>query len=217
MDQARTIRDEANQVLTHAFGQEARAAAEPLLAQAEQVLSGFTQLVAACYEELDGFLTSHPDVEVLLRERAVLEQEAREREAQAGRLRQRDEMLASIDAALEARRFADARRGLAVFERDFPDDGLTFVPRQRRLVQLIRAERDDVAREAMQLAASQQARGDLEGAVNTLEAVEVRERLRKRALVGQLAERFGSTTIEGDEVIRRINAVRAARSGERAS
>src|SRR5438552_269633 len=47
--------------------------------------------------------------------------------------------------------------------------------RQRRLNQLIRAARDDVAREGMQLAADQQARGELEGAVNTLEAVDVRE------------------------------------------
>jgi hypothetical protein len=49
------------------------------------------------------------------------------------------------------------------------------------------------------------------------ELFDSRGRLRKRALVGQLAERFGGTTIEGDEVIRRINAARAARSGERAS
>lgn len=44
-----------------------------------------------------------------------------------------------------------------------------------------------------------------------------RGRLRKRALVSRLSERFGSTTIEGDEIIRRINAARVARSGERAS
>ena len=44
-----------------------------------------------------------------------------------------------------------------------------------------------------------------------------RGRLRKRALVSRLTERFGSTTIEGDEINRRITAARAARSGERAS
>jgi hypothetical protein len=44
-----------------------------------------------------------------------------------------------------------------------------------------------------------------------------RGRLRKRALVSRLTERFGSAAIEGDEIIRRINAARAARSGERAS
>ena len=44
-----------------------------------------------------------------------------------------------------------------------------------------------------------------------------RGRLRKRALVNRLTERFGNATIEGDEIIRRINEARAARSGERAS
>jgi len=44
-----------------------------------------------------------------------------------------------------------------------------------------------------------------------------RGRLRKRALVTRLSERFGATTVEGDEIIRRINLARAARSGVRAS
>ena len=44
-----------------------------------------------------------------------------------------------------------------------------------------------------------------------------RGRLRKRALVTRLAERFGSRTVEGDEISRRINTVRAAQPGGRAS
>ena len=44
-----------------------------------------------------------------------------------------------------------------------------------------------------------------------------RGRLRKRALVTRLAERFGSRTVEGDEIRRRINTVRAAQPGGRAS
>jgi hypothetical protein len=44
-----------------------------------------------------------------------------------------------------------------------------------------------------------------------------RGRLRKRALVSQLTERFGSTTVERDEIVARIDAARAARSGDRAS
>lgn len=175
LDQARTIRDQASDVLNRAFGHVARSAAEPLLAEAERVLAAFTQLVTAWDEELHGFLANHPDVELLLEERAALEKEEREREAQAARLRQRDALLASIDAALKARLIADARRALTAFARDFLEDSVSIVTRERRLVQIIRAERDDVAREAMQLAASQQARGELEGAVNTLEAVDVRE------------------------------------------
>jgi hypothetical protein len=44
-----------------------------------------------------------------------------------------------------------------------------------------------------------------------------RGRLRKRALVTRLAERFGGSTVEGDEISRRINTVRAAQPGGRAS
>jgi hypothetical protein len=44
-----------------------------------------------------------------------------------------------------------------------------------------------------------------------------RGRLRKRALITQLAERFGSTAIESDQILRRINATRVARPGGRAS
>jgi len=49
------------------------------------------------------------------------------------------------------------------------------------------------------------------------ELFDERGRLRKRALVNRLTERFGNATIEGDEIVRRINEARAARSGERAS
>jgi hypothetical protein len=44
-----------------------------------------------------------------------------------------------------------------------------------------------------------------------------RGRLRERALVSRLTERFGSTTVEGDAIVARIDAARAARSGDRAS
>jgi hypothetical protein len=40
------------------------------------------------------------------------------------------------------------------------------------------------------------------------ELFDQRGRLRKRALVARLTERFGSQTVEGEEVIRRINAAR---------
>ena len=35
-----------------------------------------------------------------------------------------------------------------------------------------------------------------------------RGRLRKRALITRLTERFGSHTVEGDEVVRRVNSAR---------
>ncbi len=42
------------------------------------------------------------------------------------------------------------------------------------------------------------------------ELFDARGRLRKRALVTRLAERFGGRTVEGEEVVRRVNAARAA-------
>src|SRR5207253_7158645 len=109
----------------------------------------------------------------LLAEQLAQEQAAREREAQAARLRRHEALIASVDAALEQRVFADVRRGLAAFEREFPEDGASLLARQRRLDQLIRFEHDEAAREAMQLAVDHQGLGDLEGAVNTLEHVDV--------------------------------------------
>ena len=173
LDQAQSIRDQAQHVLEGAFGHAARAAAEPLVAEAERVLAEFTQLVGAWKEQADGFLAVHPDVELLLAEQLAQEQAAREREAQAARLRRHEALIASVDAALEQRVFAEVRRGLAAFEREFPEDSASLLARQRRLDQLIRFEHDEAAREAMQLAADQQALGDLEGAVNTLEHVDV--------------------------------------------
>jgi hypothetical protein len=52
---------------------------------------------------------------------------------------------------------------------------------------------------------------------NSPELFDARGRLRKRALIAQLAKRFGSATIEGDEITRRISAARAAHPGGRAS
>ena len=48
------------------------------------------------------------------------------------------------------------------------------------------------------------------------ELFDARGRLRKRALVRRLAERFGGMTIEGDEVVRLVNAARAAKHATQA-
>jgi len=132
--QAQSIRDQALVVLKEAFGHAARAAAEPLVAEAERVLAAFTQLVCAWKEQADGFLNAHPDVELLLAEQLAQEQAAREREAQAARLRRHEALIASVDAALEQRVFAEVRRGLAAFEREFPEDSASLLARQRRLI-----------------------------------------------------------------------------------
>jgi hypothetical protein len=173
LDQATVIRDQARNVLDQAFGQAARAAAEPLLAEAEGVLAALTHLMRSWHEQADGFLTAHPDVELLLAERHAQEQAARDQEVRAERLRRHEALLASVDAALDERVFVEARRALSVFEREFSDDTSSSLARQPRLDQLIRLEHDDVAHEAMLVASEQQAHGDLEGAVNTLERVDI--------------------------------------------
>ena len=173
LDQASVIRDQAQNVLDQAFGHAARTAAQPLLAEAEGVLAALTHLMGSWQEQADGFLTDHPDVELLLAERRAQEQAARDQEVRAERLRRHEALLASVDSALDERVFVEARRALSAFEREFPEDTSSSLARQRRLDQLIRSEHDDVAREAMLVASEQQAHGDLEGAVNTLEHVDI--------------------------------------------
>jgi hypothetical protein len=169
LEQASAIRDQSRDVLDRAFGYAARAAAEPLLSEAERVLAAFAHLVDAWNEQADGFLGAHPDVDLLLAEQRAQEQQARQREAQTARQRRHEALLAGIDAALGKRIFAEVRRGLAALEREFPEDPASLLARQGQLDRFIRAQHDDVAREAMLLATEQQSTGDLDGAVGTLE------------------------------------------------
>ena len=61
------------------------------------------------------------------------------------------------------------------------------------------------------------ARLEQELRANSPELFDDRGRFRKRALVARLAERFRGTDIQGDEIIRWINAAREARPGGSAS
>jgi hypothetical protein len=173
LEQARVIRDQARDALGRAFGQAARAVAEPLVAEAERVLAAFDQLVNAWQEQAGSFLAAHPDVELLVVEQRAQEAEARQREARAAQAQRRDSLLASVDAALDERVLPEARRALALVEREFPGDTEAVRLRQQRLQQAVRAEKDFAARQALLLAADQHARGDLESAVATLEQVDV--------------------------------------------
>ncbi len=83
LDHACTIRDQARKVLDQAFRQDARAAAEPLVAEAERVVQAFAQLASAWQEQATAFLADHPDVELLLAERRASEVAARREQAAA--------------------------------------------------------------------------------------------------------------------------------------
>jgi len=172
-DQAGAIRDQARQALDRAFGQAARSAAAALVDEAERVLAAFTQLVTAWQERAATFLAGHPDVELLVAERRVQDEEARRQEALAARMRRREALLADMDAALEQQVLPEARRALALFEREFPDEVDAIGLCRKRLQQTVRAEKDLAARQALLLAAEHQLRGELEVAVVTLEQVDV--------------------------------------------
>ncbi len=173
VEQSGGLRDQAREALDRAFGQAARAAAEPLVAEAERVLAAFTQLLGAWQEKASGFLRAHPDVELLVAERRAQDEQRRRQEALATRLRRREALLAGVDAALDECVLPEVRRALALFEREFPDEITAIHLRQQRLQQLGRADKDLAARQALLVAAEHQARGDLEAALATLEQVDV--------------------------------------------
>jgi hypothetical protein len=95
LEQARAICVQVRETRDNSFGQAAKAAAEELVAEAEQVLAAFTQLVAAWKAQENSFLATHPDVDLLVAERQALEVEARRQEAVAALARRRDALLAS--------------------------------------------------------------------------------------------------------------------------
>jgi hypothetical protein len=173
LEQARSICVQVRETRDNSFGLAAKAAAEELVAEAEQVLAAFTQLVAAWKAQESSFLATHPDVDLLVAERQALEAEARRQEAVAALARRRDALLASVDAALEEHVLTEARRALAIFEREFPDDLENIRLQQQRLQHGIRAEKDLAARQALLLSGQHQMAGDLEAALAALEQVDV--------------------------------------------
>ncbi len=173
LEQARAICVQVRETRDNSFGKAAKAAAEKLVAEAEQVLAAFTQLLTAWQAQESSFLATHPDVESLVAERQALDAEARRQEAVAALARRRDALLASLDAALEEHVLNEARRALAIFEREFPDDLENIRLRRERLQQGIRAEKDLAARQTLLLSGQHQAAGDLEAALATLEQVDV--------------------------------------------
>ena len=173
MQQARTIADRARDVLARAFGQEARAAAQPLVADAERVLRAFADLASDWQEQASAFIAEHPDVELLLAERRVQDEQAREQEALAARTRKLEALVHSAEAALEQGLINESRRALAALEHDFADETTAIERLRLKLSHKVRAEKDAAARQALALAAEHNGRGDLDGAVAVLEQVDV--------------------------------------------
>jgi hypothetical protein len=171
--QACAIRNQACQVHERAFGQEAKHAAEPVVVDAERVVHAFTELSRAWQQRASGFLEEHPDIQLLLAERQAQEEQRRTAEAIAARERRLLALVADCQEAARSGLLNDARRLVDRIEREFPDQTPTTDALRRQLEQRERAAKDDAARQALAACAEHQARGDLEGAVNILEQVDV--------------------------------------------
>src|SRR5262249_46997195 len=173
LEQASTIRDQARQALECAFGQEARSAAEPLVVEAERVVHAFTDLAAAWEQRASMFAEEHPDIRQLLIERQAEQEHARKQEAIAARARRLQMLAEGCEDAIEHGLLHEGHRLLEALAREFPEQTSTVQRLRLALQQKQRAEKDSVARQALAVCAEHQARGDLEGAVNTLEQLDV--------------------------------------------
>jgi hypothetical protein len=171
--QARTILDQVQEVHGRAFGQEARRAAEPVVAEAERVVQAFTELSSTWQQRASVFMSEHPDIQLLLSERQAQEEQARQAEVLAARDRRLRTLVANFEEATRTGLLNDGRRLVDSIEREFPDQAATIDALRTRLVHRERAAKDDVARQALAACAECQARGDLEGAVGVLEQVDV--------------------------------------------
>ena len=173
LDLARGIRDQARTALECAFGQEARAAGESLVGEAERVLQAFAALAEAWQQRASAFLAEHPDVDLLLAERRQQEEHERLWQQLTARARQLESLVANIDDVIVQGLFVESRRLIAVLERDFPEEAATIEQLKHKLAHYVRAEKDTVARHALAQSTEHQARGDFEAAVTTLEHVDV--------------------------------------------
>jgi hypothetical protein len=173
LDQARAIRNQALEVHERAFGQEAKSAAEPLVADAERVLQAFTELSTAWQERASAFLQQHPDINFLQLERDADAERARQAELAAAHVRQLQTLIAACDDAIRQGVLKEARRLIDVIATEFPEQTGTREQLRLSLQRRERADKDDVALQALAACAEHQARGDLEAAVNALEQVDV--------------------------------------------
>src|SRR5262249_55448149 len=102
LEQASAIYEQATQAFDRAFGHSAKRAAESPVSEAKQVRDAFGQLVEAWQHRADDFLGAHPDVELLVAERRVQEEHARQQELLSARMRRRGGIVAALNSALDA-------------------------------------------------------------------------------------------------------------------
>lgn len=171
--EARRIGQEAQAVYQRAFGREAKALAEPAVAEAREVEQAFTELAQAWRHQAETFLAEHPDVETLIAEERQHGEEARRREAARARAERFQQLVTGFDAALRQGLLDDARDCLKMLGREFPAEAERVAPLHDRLDHRVRATNDAAARRVLVQASELQGRGEFDTAVRLLEAVEV--------------------------------------------
>jgi len=173
LEEARRIGEEARAVYQRAFGQDAKALAEPAVAEARDVEQAFEDLAGAWRQQGETFLTEHPDVETLIAEQRHHHDEARRREVARAKAERFHQLVTATDAALRQGLLDDARDCIKLLGREFPAEAARVSPLQERLDHRARATNDAAARRVILEASELQGRGDFNAAVKLLEAVEV--------------------------------------------
>jgi hypothetical protein len=171
--EARRIGQEAEAVFERAFGREARSIAEPAVAEAREVEQAFDELANAWRRQGETFLAEHPDVETLLAEQRQRADDSRRRELARAKAQRFQELVTTTDAALRQGLLDDARDCLGMLGREFPAESSRFAPLQDRLQQKLRGANDAAARNVLLQASELQGRGEFDGAVRLLEAIDV--------------------------------------------
>ncbi len=173
LDEARRIGQEAKAVYQRAFGRDAKALAEPAVAEARDVEQAFGDLAGAWRQQAETFLAEHPDVEALIAEQRHHDDEARRRDVARAKAERFQQLVLATDAALRQGLLDDARDCIKLLGREFPAEAARVAPLQERLDHRTRAANDAAARRVLLEASELQGRGDFNAAVKLLEAVEV--------------------------------------------
>jgi hypothetical protein len=203
--EARRIRQEAQAVYDRAFGRQAKAVAEPAVAEAREVQQAFAELAEAWRQQADTFLVEHPDVESLIKEERQRDDLVRRREVARAKSERFQQLVSAVDGALRQGLLDDARDCLKMLGREFPDEADRVAPLHERLNHRVRASNDAAARRVMFQASELQGRGDFDAAVKLLEAVEV-ERLSREASEDVFGRWSAACSLLGQE--RRLELVR---------
>jgi hypothetical protein len=172
--EAARILDRAEKLAATAFGEQARAAAAPAMAEASELERMLGELVERRIAEAATFKADHPDVEALVEERRLEAGEARRRQLETKRAQRIDNLVQAVELAVRQGALVEARECLRRFEAEFPTEEQRIQGLRIRLNQRLQAARDSGVRTILARAGEYVGRGDLEAALSVVEQVDVR-------------------------------------------